>query len=1450
MSDTAPPRRHRLRRILLWVAGIVLLTPVVLVLAVLVLANTGFGRSLIEREAASLTGGQVVLRGLAGRFPDALRLAHLEVHDAQGTWLTLDGVALDWSPLALIGKVARIDSLAAAEIHVLRLPVATAAKKPAPASQGGSGLPVQVDLRALRIARLQLDAPVAGAPAALRVEGHAHLASLSDATLTAAIDRLDGPGTYRLDGHLDDAAIRAVLDAHEPAGGLVSGLAKLPALGALALHATVDGPRAAERVDASLAAGSLRADAHGTVDLAGHSAALDVTANAPAMAPRPDVSWDSVALQAHLHGPFAKPDVAAHAVLAGVHGGGAVIASLTVDAGGNSGAVDVHAVLAGLVLPPPQPNLFAAAPLDLTVHAQLDQPSLPVRFALKHPLLSADGEAQARGDISARVHTVVPDLAPFAAIGHVNIEGSTDAVATLARHGEASDVTVDGTACFTGGQAPLPTALGTTRFGATARLNGQDLTITRATVDGRTAHASVTGTDFGGRLALAWHVVLDDLAALTPAVSGHLDAAGRVDGSPDAASGGTPATVSGGTPATVSGGTPATVSGGTPGAVAGGTPGALPSGTPGAISSAAPGGTSVGTPGETQSKVAGGTMARPSGEKPGEPSGEAPAGFALQADIKGEVGAKSVPRGPITAQIRAQGLPSNPSGTVQAQGRFDNAPLALQAELARQPDGGFHVVLRRADWRSLAASADLVLAKGAKLPVGTVSARMTRLADLAPLVHQPLAGSLSAKVDLSSGGAHPDARVDVQAAGLSVGKSALGRLSLTGQVHDPATDPDLALSLVAEGIDASGITGQAHATATGKQAALLLRTDAALSVQNAPATFAATAKLDVPAHQVLLSALSADYHGEALRLTAPAKVSFGASTGVDSLRLSAGVPGATQASISVAGRIAPTLALTAAIRNVTPDLARPFAPTLQAAGLLTADAHLSGTTAAPQGTLRLQATGVRLRSGPAASLKPASLLATVALDGRTAQVTAHVSAGPKLSLAATGSAPLQPGGALALHATGAADLTLLDPILGATGQRAAGNLALDATVSGSTAAPRINGAVTLARGEVQDFVQGLRVTDITANLVAAGDTVRIATFTAKAGTGTLAASGSVGVLAPGLPVDVHFTADHARPLASDLLTATLDADIRVHGQAATALDAGGRIFIRQAEINIPNSLPPSVATLNVRRPGDHPLPAHTAPAAIIRLALEVDAPNGIFVRGHGLDSELGGKLQVAGTTAAPQISGAFDLRRGDISVAGTTLTFSKGEVGFDGTSVTNKIDPTLNFVADSTSGGVTATLTVGGYADKPTIKLSSVPDLPQDEVLAHLLFGTSVKNLSAVQIAEIASALAELSGVTGGGGDPLGAVRKGLGLDRLSVGGGSGSGSGATIEAGRYVARGVFVGAKQATSGGGTAAEVQIDITKRLKAKAQLATGGGTVQGATPDNDPGSTIGLSYQFDY
>jgi translocation and assembly module TamB len=92
-------------------------------------------------------------------------------------------------------------------------------------------------------------------------------------------------------------------------------------------------------------------------------------------------------------------------------------------------------------------------------------------------------------------------------------------------------------------------------------------------------------------------------------------------------------------------------------------------------------------------------------------------------------------------------------------------------------------------------------------------------------------------------------------------------------------------------------------------------------------------------------------------------------------------------------------------------------------------------------------------------------------------------------------------------------------------------------------------------------------------------------------------------------------------------------------------------------------------------------------------------------------------------------------------------------------------------------------------------------------------------------------------------------VRGGLGLDRLSVGSGSGGASGATVEAGKYVANGVYVGARQGTSGG-SQAQVQIDLTKHLKLQTTLGTGGTPATGVTPENDPGSSIGLTYGFEY
>ncbi|MGH8260282.1 MAG: translocation/assembly module TamB domain-containing protein, partial [Steroidobacteraceae bacterium] len=255
------------------------------------------------------------------------------------------------------------------------------------------------------------------------------------------------------------------------------------------------------------------------------------------------------------------------------------------------------------------------------------------------------------------------------------------------------------------------------------------------------------------------------------------------------------------------------------------------------------------------------------------------------------------------------------------------------------------------------------------------------------------------------------------------------------------------------------------------------------------------------------------------------------------------------------------------------------------------------------------------------------------------------------------------------------------------------------------------------------------------------------------------------------------------------------------------------------------------------------------------------------VQGRGLDAQLGGKLRVAGTTDDPQVSGGFSMIRGSFSLAGTQLNFTSGRVSFNGEGLKGRIDPTLDFVARATvtyTAPTTVTLKVTGFADAPKITLTSTPPLPQDDLLGLLLFGKPASQLSAIQLAEIGGGLASLSGVGGGGGggsswNPLNWIKKALGLNTFSVGGatppggaaaGGGTQSkGASITAGKYISNKVYVAATQTTTGT-SQVEVDIDLSRHLKLQTRLGNGSATAQGTTPQNDPGSSIGITYQFQY
>lgn len=792
-----------------------------------------------------------------------------------------------------------------------------------------------------------------------------------------------------------------------------------------------------------------------------------------------------------------------------------------------------------------------------------------------------------------------------------------------------------------------------------------------------------------------------------------------------------------------------------------------------------------------------------------------PGSFATRAELAAAVSVRGAPRESIEAHIKANGLPALAGATVTANGTLLGAPLQFETSLQRPAEDTYHLIVQRAAWKSAHADGDLTADTRLTAGRGSLRLRVDRLADLAPLL------------------------------GTNVQGSAAGSLTLKPAAHGSDVDARLEARNVVMG----GIAADARLHAAGSADALSLQlTVQAPNVGGGPAHLDTMARVNLDARELALERAEARYRGQTVRLLSPARVSFADGLAVRDLQLAV-----QQARIEVDGRIAPELELRASVHHVDAALVGAFLPNVLAQGTLDADAQLTGPASAPSGVLKVQAAQLRFANPAVRDLQALAIQATARLQGNAAQVDAHLSGAHSSQLVLTGGAPLSAAGTLNLRLEGTIDAALANPVIEARGERAAGRLTVNANVTGPLSAPQIAGTVDLAHGDLRDYTQGIHLSDITAHLVGTRDTLKIASLTARAAPGQISMDGTIGLLQPQLPLDVHLTATNAQPISSDLLTANLSADLHAKGTVRDRLDVSGTLNLHRTLVGIPNALPPDVAVLDVRRPGAAP-PPPAEHKLVIGLDVRVQAPREVRVQGRGLNAELGGDLRLRGTTDDPRVSGGFDLIRGTFALASTQLDFTTGRISFNGAGLHNKIDPTLDFTAQTATADATVTLHVTGFADAPQFTLESSPQLPQDEILARLLFGVSASQLSALQVAQIGAALASLSGVGGGGPNPLARLQKSLGLDRLSVGSGAppgaaGTNSGTSVEAGRYVSERVFVGLKHSTTGF-SQVEADVDLSKHLKLRTQLGNGTATTQGTTPENDPGSSVGLAYQFEY
>lgn len=789
--------------------------------------------------------------------------------------------------------------------------------------------------------------------------------------------------------------------------------------------------------------------------------------------------------------------------------------------------------------------------------------------------------------------------------------------------------------------------------------------------------------------------------------------------------------------------------------------------------------------------------------------------MSLIAKVTSAVSVHGSPQGTLTANASVRGLPSSPSGLVAADGTLDGAPLHVALLAERASTGTLHARIDGARWKSAVAEGEITLVQAKGRSHGQLTLKIEDLQDLDRLLGTTLAGGLDA---------HLLMRDD------------------RGETHTE-------LEASVHGLKAGAFIGDAQVSASGIADSLTFKAAAtAPDVSGAAAGAAASGVLDYSAREVSLTAASADYRGQTLRLLSPARISFADGVRVTDLKL-----GVHHAVLEANGVVSPALHLEASVHGVDAVLVNTFVPGLLDSGGIEASARLEGDPAAPTGEIRVIAKNLRSASDAAIGLPGLDASLDARLRGDHAEVDGKVDAGTASHLKVTGTVPLAAGDGLDLKVGGSFDVGMFNALLEARGQHATGELAIDATVAGKIADPQIGGTLTLSKGSIRDYARGLGLTDISASLEGVEGTLKIKSLSASAAPGTVSMTGSVGILAPGIPIDLKIHAVKAQPIASKLVTANLDADVTVSGKVTQRIDIAGDVKLHRTLIGVPNSLPPNVAVLDVRRRGKGAAAADKQ--IVVGLNLRVESLQEILVQGRGLDAEVAGNLHLTGTTDTPSVSGGFELQRGTFSIGSSKLNFNPGgRVSFNGAGLKSKIDPTLDFTAQSTVGDVTATLTVSGLVDAPQFEFSSSPALPQDEIMARLLFGAPAAQLTGLQLAETGAALATLSGVGGNNGlNPLAKLQKSLGLDRLNIGAGATNATGtentgASIEAGRYISRRVFIAAKQTTTGA-SQLEADVDLTKHLKLQTRLGNGT-SVAGTTPENDPGSSVGLSYQIEY
>ena len=491
--------------------------------------------------------------------------------------------------------------------------------------------------------------------------------------------------------------------------------------------------------------------------------------------------------------------------------------------------------------------------------------------------------------------------------------------------------------------------------------------------------------------------------------------------------------------------------------------------------------------------------------------------------------------------------------------------------------------------------------------------------------------------------------------------------------------------------------------------------------------------------------------------------------------------------------------------------------------------HNSNREAA--GDLRLKV----LNANPAGvTTSPVSLDLRASMNGRKLNGSATGS-GQGFSLDATLSLPMRIGEGFDVGIDDGVGLSAgvmikgraekLWALFGPEDQTLSGEVTASVSAQGSVRRPSLAGDFRMREGAYEHSETGLRLNGISAAGRFDQLSARLTDFMATDGAGGMLSADGVADWSGEPTARIDFSARRLRALRRDDRSAVVTGDGSLNLDA-TGVFARGRLYVDEARISVEQPAAATVPTLTgLRRVNfpdreDEPVVELSAPwLRPVQLNIALAADRRIVVFGRGLDTEWGTDVVITGTIADPSVQGSAALVRGTLDLAGQRFSFDQGAIQLAGPIRLARID----ISAERASDDVTASVRVTGTPVEPKFTLESKPALPQDEVLARVLFDRSLAELSPFETAQLAAGLARLAGGQAVF-DPASLVREATGLDRISFGEDNGQ---ATVSAGKYLSDNVYL--QVGTGGsGGVAAEVEWEPSKGLSIVSSAAASGDT----------------------